>query len=331
MKDTLIKVDNIKKSFKINKRANGLPGHIANLFVPKYEMRKAVDGINFEIKKGEAVGFIGSNGAGKSTTIKMLSGILYPDEGNIEIAGFIPYKQRKAYVSNIGVVFGQKSQLSWDLPIIDSYELLKHIYKIPYETYEKNLKQFTELLDMSSFIEQPVRQLSLGQRMRADIAASLLHSPNLVFFDEPTIGLDVVAKERIREFIRYINREKGITIIFTTHDMQDIEKTCSRLILIDKGKKLYDDSVNGLLEKYSTQRKLKVEFEVDYNIEPIENVVIENKENNKKVFSFSNQNVSIKSLISDLMGRYEIKDMSIEEMDIESVVRKIYEGGIKIS
>ncbi len=270
MKKPIIKLSEVRKSFKISKRANGLPGHIANLFVPKFDMKKAVDDISFEIYKGEAVGFIGANGAGKSTTIKMMSGILYPDSGEIQIAGFIPYKQRKSYVSNIGAVFGQKSQLTWDLPVIDSYELLKNIYRIPEDAYRKNLKMFTDLLDLSSFIEQPVRQLSLGQRMRADIAASLLHSPGIVFFDEPTIGLDVVAKERIREFVRYINKEQKVTIIFTTHDMQDIEKTCGRIIIIDTGKKIFDGSVG------------------------------------------------------------ELMNLSSEDMDIESIVRKIYEGDIKI-
>ena len=165
----------------------------------------------------------------------MLSGIIYPDEGNIEIAGFIPYKDRKKYVSNIGVVFGQKSQLSWDLPVVDSFELLRRIYSISDSVYKQNFEKFVDLIEMSSFINQPDTQLSLGQRMRADIAASLLHSPRIVFFDEPTIGLDVVAKEKIRSFIRYLNKEQGVTIIFTTHDMQDIEQTCERLILIDKG------------------------------------------------------------------------------------------------
>lgn len=331
MKESLIKVENVMKSFKINKRANGLPGHIANLFVPKYDTKRAVDDISFEIAQGEAVGFIGANGAGKSTTIKMLSGILYPDSGNIVVDGYVPYKQRKAYVSNIGVVFGQKSQLAWDLPVIDSYELLKHIYKIPNKRYEENLKHFIELLDMSSFIEQPVRQLSLGQRMRADIAAALLHSPKLVFFDEPTIGLDVVAKERIREFVRYMNREQGVTMIFTTHDMQDIEKTCNRLIIIDKGKKLYDGSVRELLEKNAIQRKLIIEFATDCDIDDIPNVTIVNKDNRVKEFSFCNENTSAKELIAFLLEKYLVKDLSIEEMDIEDVVRQIYEGGIKIS
>ena len=192
---SFIEVKNISKDFKVNKRSAGIPGMIANMFVPKFGIKKAVKDLSFTIEKGEMVGFIGPNGAGKSSTIKMLSGILCPDKGSITVGGFIPYKQRKAYVGNIGVVFGQKSQLQWDLPVIDSFELLRAIYRIPEEKYKKNLERFTEMLDMKGFINQPVRQLSLGQRMRSDIVASLLHSPEIVFFDEQTIGVDIIGKE----------------------------------------------------------------------------------------------------------------------------------------
>lgn len=327
--EVIINVKDLKKTFKVSKRAKGLPGRVANLFVPKFEYIKAVDGINFEIKKGEAVGFIGSNGAGKSTTIKMMSGVIYPDGGEMEIAGFSPNKDRKNYVSNIGAVFGQKSQLSWDLPVIDSFELLKRIYSIPDHMYKENINKFTELLDMATFIEQPVRQLSLGQRMRADIAASLLHSPKIVFLDEPTIGLDVVAKERIREFIRFINKEQGVTIIFTTHDMQDIEQTCERLILIDKGHKLYDDSVKGLIEKYSYEKKITVQFSKCYDISPIHGVTIEDAGNNTKQFLY-NPAITPTRVIMDVLSNYEIIDITIDNMDIESIVRKIYEGEIQV-
>lgn len=327
---TVIKVENLKKVFKISKRPKGLPGFIANIFTPKYVEKLAVNGINFDIKKGEAVGFIGANGAGKSTTIKMISGILYPTEGNIEVMGFNPQKQRRQYVSHIGVVFGQKSQLSWDLPVIDSFELLKHIYKIPEETYQENLRMFVDLLDMSSFIEQPVRQLSLGQRMRADIAAALLHSPELVFFDEPTIGLDVLAKERIREFVRYMNKEKNVTMIFTTHDMKDIEATCDRMILIDEGQIIYDGTVDGILSKYGKQRKLVVEFADDVSIRNIENVTIIDEGERKKSFMFDCDKIQIKDLMSELLNNYNINDFTVKEMEIETVVRHIYDGEIQI-
>ena len=232
-----IDVNNVSKTFNVSKRAKGVGGMIANLFAPKFERREAVKDVCFSIEQGEMVGFIGPNGAGKSTTIKMLAGILYPESGEIKVDGFVPYKQRKDYVGEIGVVFGQRSQLQWDLPVIDSFELLKAIYRIPEEQYKKNLDRFISMLDMGVFLNQPVRQLSLGQRMRADIVAALLHSPKVVFFDEPTIGVDVMGKEAIRNFIRELNDTDHVTMIFTTHDMQDIEKTCKRLIIIDKGKK----------------------------------------------------------------------------------------------
>ena len=241
-------------------------------------------------------------------------------------------------MANIGVVFGQKSQLSWDLPVIESFELLKAIYKIPKDVYESNVIKFSQLLDMSSFIEQPVRQLSLGQRMRADIAASLLHSPKLVFFDEPTIGLDVVAKKHIREFVRYMNKEQGVTMIFTTHDMKDIEATCSRMILIDKGKILYDGTVEGIAARYGKERKLIVSFADDYDIAPIDKVRIESKDDKqndgkggyKKIFTFNGEEVFINELISDISSKYDIKDFTVKEMEIEEIVRNIYEGGIKL-
>lgn len=330
----LIEVRGISKTFKISKRAKGAPSMIANLVKPKYEYKKAVKDISFSINEGEMVAFIGPNGAGKSTTIKMMSGILYPDSGEINIAGFIPYKQRKEYVANIGVVFGQKSQLSWDLPVIDSFELIKHIYKIPDDVYNKNLNKFTELLDMSGFINQPVRQLSLGQRMRADIAAALLYSPKIVFFDEPTIGLDVVGKEKIREFIKYLNEEYGITMIFTTHDMQDIEKTCKRLIIIDKGEKLYDGSLAEIKEKYGTVREIDVEFAGNTDVEKIKDVAIkeiEESEGRKKKFIFENSKVHINELMTDILNKYNVTDLSIVEPEIESIIRQIYEGSIEVS
>ena len=329
--ETVIEGKNLKKIFKISKREKGLLGHLANLFSPKYIVKNAVDDISFNIKKGDAVGFIGANGAGKSTTIKMLSGILAPTEGSVTALGLNPHKSRVEYVAKIGAVFGQKSQLSWDLPIIDSFNLLQKIYRIPEHKYQKNLAMFSDILDMQSFIEQPVRQLSLGQRMRADIAAALLHSPELVFFDEPTIGLDVVAKERIREFIRYMNKELGVTIIFTTHDMQDIEKTCERLIIIDEGKKIYDGTVTGIKSHFGSERKLLVKFEQDYEITELignSDIKILSKEDHSKEFHFKNKDIEIKVLIQHLFENYKVSDLTISEPDIEEVVREIYDQGI---
>ncbi len=330
MNNTIIDVQNISRTFKINKRKSGFTGTIANIFHPAYEYKKAVDNISFKIKEGEMVGFIGPNGAGKSTTIKMLSGILYPESGDINIAGYIPHKQRKEYVANIGVVFGQKSQLSWDLSPLDSYEVIRHIYKIPYANYKENLERFTELLDMHKFINQPVRQLSLGQRMRADIAAALLHSPKIVFFDEPTIGIDVVGKEKIRNFIKTLNKTDNITMIFTTHDMQDIEKTCERLIIIDNGKKLYDGSLENIKKGYSTSRIIEAEFEQLPEKIDIDNIIVSDSDNNrmKKLISFDTNNTSINSLMTNLLNNYSIRDISVKEPEIDAIIRDIYEGRV---
>ena len=321
---SFIEVENISKRYKISKRKSGIPGMLANLFVPKFEDKEAVKDISFSIEKGEMVGFVGPNGAGKSTTIKMLSGILYPDEGEIRVSGIVPYKERRKYVGKIGVVFGQKSQLQWDLPVMDSFELLKAIYKIPEETYKKNLNRYTEMLDMSDFLKQPVRQLSLGQKMRADIAAALLHSPEIVFFDEPTIGVDVVGKDSIRNFIRDLNAEDKVTMIFTTHDMQDIEKTCNRLIIINKGSKIYDGTLEGVRKLHGSSRQLDVFFMNDEEVRPIPGVEIEEVDKRHSQLIFDGKRVHINDLMSHLLSTYNVKDINIAEPDIESIIRKIY-------
>lgn len=328
---SFIEVNEVSKAFRVSKRSAGIPGMLANLVVPKYEKKQAVDNVSFSIEQGEMVGFIGPNGAGKSTTIKMLSGILYPDTGSVRVNGYIPYRQRKEYVGRIGVVFGQKSQLQWDLPVIDSFELLKAIYRVPDEVYRKNLKRFVEMLDMSGFINQPVRQLSLGQRMRADIVAALLHSPQIVFFDEPTIGVDVVGKETIRNFICELNARDKVTMTFTTHDMQDIEKTCKRLIIIDKGTKVYDGLISGIREVYGTTRQVDVEFSGDCIVKPIEHVEIRELDTpggRKKRFLFESREVSIDSLMNLLLADYAIRDLTVSEPEIEGLIRKIYSGEV---
>lgn len=310
--EDIIMVQGIRKYYKIAKRDKGLSASLQYLFNRKYEIKKAVDEVSFSIKRGEIVGFIGPNGAGKSTTVKILSGILYPDAGDVKIKGFIPYRQRKQYVKHIGVVFGQKSQLNWDLPLIESFELMKFIYRIPQKKYEENLKLFSELLDMEDFINQPVRQLSLGQRMRGDIVAALLHSPEIVFLDEPTIGLDVVAKEKIREFIRYINEEEQTTIIFTTHDMQDIEKVCNRLIIIDQGKKIYDGSIGQIKNRYANSKTIEI--------------LLENDE--KEIQTFDLNEAPLNTVMENLFAQKNIKDISICEPEIDGIIRDIYEGRV---
>lgn len=324
----MIKVDNVKRTFKISKRTKGFIGAFKNVFTPNYEIKKAVDDISFTIDDGQTVGFIGPNGAGKSTTVKMLSGILHPDSGEMNINGFVPYKDRKKFVKNIGVVFGQKSQLWNDLPIVDTFDLLKHIYKIPDAIYKQNMDMFNDILELHKFEKQSVRQLSLGQRMRADIVAAFLHNPAVVFLDEPTIGLDVVAKEKIREFILTINKERGTTLLFTTHDMQDIEKTCKRIIIIDNGKIIYDGNVSEIRQKYGKERTLVVEFGQSYQQICINGVkTIDDSENpNKKSFVFSKE-INVHKLISDISKEHIINDLTIKEPEIEGIIREIYEGG----
>lgn len=326
LEEIVISLKDVKKVYKVSTRGKSLFGNIANFFIPKYKHIHAVQNISLEIRKGEAVGFIGSNGAGKSTTIKMLSGILYPDNGEINCLGYVPYKQREKYVSRIGVVFGQKSQLIWDLPLIDSFELLKKIYRINQSTYEENLNQFKQILDLDEFINQPVRQLSLGQRMRGEITAALLHSPEIVFFDEPTIGLDVVAKEKVRNFIKYLNKERGITVLFTSHDMRDIESVCDRMILIDRGSIIYDGSKQKLLNTCDMKRKMIIQFAEEYPDIQFEQFHAQQVDQYTKEVMVNDVS-DITKIINYVTEKYKVMNISIQEVDIEQVVKRIYQKG----
>lgn len=305
----IIKVENVSKVYRVNKRREGFISVIANLVAPKFEKKVAVNNISFSINKGEAVAFIGSNGAGKSTTIKMLSGILYPSEGKIKVNGYVPYKQRKQYVSEIGVVLGQKSQLVWDLPVLDSYELIRHIYRIPKKDYEKRLAEFIELLDMEGFVYQPVRQLSLGQKMRAEIVAAMLHAPKIVFLDEPTIGLDLVAKKKIQEFVKKINKDYNVTIIFTTHDLQDIVSTCERLIIIDKGKKIYDGAVRNVKDLCDEVKSLRLELEEGTEVEKNELLTIKKKDKSSVEISFAKDEIQVEKIKNYINNRYNVSSI----------------------
>ncbi len=327
----LIEVKNLVKDYKLNVRKKGLLGSIQGLIVPEYKMKRAVDNISFSIEKGEMVGFIGPNGAGKSTTVKMLTGILVPTSGSISIGGLSPSRDRKRNAMKLGVVFGQRSQLWWDLPVVDTFELLRYVYKIPEKTFKSNMELFNELLDINAFMSQPVRQLSLGQRMRADIAAALLHDPEIIFFDEPTIGLDVIAKEKVREFIRFINKEKGTTMLFTTHDMQDIEKTCQRMIIIDQGTTIYDGTVQHIKDSFGTTRTLVVDFSESVGKIDIPGVEVVDEKDRKKWLRFQKEQVSVSSLIYELTQMYGIVDLTVQEPEIEGIIREIYQGGIKFN
>jgi ABC-2 type transport system ATP-binding protein len=325
MTQPIIQIRDLRKVYKINIDHKGYLGALRNLFSRQYHLVHAVDKISFQIKPGELVGYIGPNGAGKSTTIKMLTGLLVPTSGELLVNGVIPWKQRKEYVKQIGAVFGQRTTLWWDLPLQDSLELLKHLYEIPMSIYNKNLSVFRSILDLDSFIKTPVRSLSLGQRMRADLCAALLHDPVLVFLDEPTIGLDVVAKQRIREFIQYINQEKQTTILLTTHDISDIAKLCERVMIIDHGKILYDGNFQTLVNDYSEERILVVDFAEYYQEPMLSEATILKREQNQVVYRFNRHTVSASTLITRLSQNYRISDLEVRDQPIEDTIRKIYE------
>ncbi|SCZ09518.1 ABC transporter ATP-binding protein [Alkaliphilus peptidifermentans] len=320
-------VKHLSKEFKIQERLPGLKGCIQGLVNRKYITKTAVDDISFEIDKGEIVGYIGPNGAGKSTTIKMLSGILVPSKGVIKVNGIIPHKNRIENTKKIGVVFGQRTQLWWDIPIIESYQLMKHMYKIPNNQYEENINFFSNILGLGDFFKVPVRQLSLGQRMRADLCAALLHNPDILYLDEPTIGLDVVVKDNIRKFIKEINLIKKTTIILTTHDMADIEKLCSRVMVIDRGKLMYDGNLQILKNRYGTIESISAVVlspNVDINKLYLPGV-IEVKYNNQSInIKYDKTTLDSVEIIKKLMDNGKIKDLVIEGVEIDEVIRAMY-------
>lgn len=286
---------------------------------------RAVDEISFKIQSGELVGYIGPNGAGKSTTIKMLTGLLVPTSGEIRVNGFVPWKERQNYVSRVGAVFGQRTTLWWDLPVIESLDLLQHIYKIPREQFNRNLEEFRQILELDVFLNTPVRSLSLGQRMRADICAALLHNPDILFLDEPTIGLDVVAKERIRQFIQHINQERNTTVILTTHDLSDVEKLCERVMIIDHGKLLYDGDLTSLKDKFGGARELIVDFAESYPFLEVPGTRIVAHEGQRVTYQFPRGKITASELIGQISARYRIRDIEVREPEIEATIRRIYE------
>jgi ABC-2 type transport system ATP-binding protein len=321
----VIEAVDLHKHFKIFKYRAGLWGAIRNLFARRYEVVRAVDGVSFEVRSGELVGYIGPNGAGKSTTIKMLSGLLVPTSGKLQVNGYVPWKQRRQLVAQLGAVFGQRTTLWWDLPVIESLELLQHIYRIPAKAFDHNLKEFRQLLELDPFLEMPVRSLSLGQRMRADLCAALLHDPPLLFLDEPTIGLDVVAKERIRQFIHHINSQRGTTIILTTHDLSDVERLCERVMIIDHGHLLYDGNLEVLRDRFGGKRELDVDFAEHYDDVEVQGAQVIAREDMRTVYEFQRGEATASELIGRLSARFRIVDLTVREPDIENTVRRIYE------
>jgi ABC-2 type transport system ATP-binding protein len=322
----MIRVEGLRKEYKLQDHTEGLFSGIKNLFHRTYETKRAVNDISFEINEGELVGFIGPNGAGKSTSIKMLTGILVPTSGYVEINGIIPYKDRKANSRQIGAVFGQKTQLWWDVPVIESLKLLRDIYDVSDREFKKNLEMFNDLLELRDFQQQPVRQLSLGQRMKADLAAALLHNPRILFLDEPTIGVDIVTKEKLRSFIKDVNREQKVTVLLTTHDMSDIEKLCSRMIIIDHGQLIYDGGIEQIRTQHGKFRTLIVQFEYEIPDFDVPHSELVKSEANKKWFRFNRNETSPSDLISFITKQFPIIDLLIEEPEIEEMVRNIYQG-----
>lgn len=334
MSENVIELKGVRKEFVSTKHYPGFKGAVKGLFTKEKEQKVAVDDVSFTIKEGEIVGYIGSNGAGKSTTIKMMSGILTPTEGTCLVNGIEPYKNRKINAKNIGVVFGQRTQLWWDLPLSETYTVLKEIYEVSDEDFKERMDFFYEVLELEPFIHSSVRTLSLGQRMRADLAAALLHNPKVLYLDEPTIGLDIVVKDRMRKAIREINQKYHTTVILTTHDLGDIEELCNRIIIIDAGKKIYDGSLSDLKKSYGCN--CSVHFEVKEVPEHDKIAALHEKLeiaiNQKKLsVNFNKTDFSVADVIAKIMAIAEVTDVQIKETELTDIVKKIYQHGVEAS
>lgn len=328
-----IEARGLTKEFKSYKSRSGLMGAFRDLFNRNYITIKAVDGINLTIKEGEMVGYIGENGAGKSTTIKMLTGILQPTAGFLRVNGMDPHREREKFVKTIGVVFGQRSQLWWDIAVQESFTLLKKVYRVPDQQYKKHMDYVIEVLDIGDLLNRPVRKLSLGQRMRCELAAALIHNPPLLFLDEPTIGLDVLVKMKIREFLKEMNKEYGTTILLTTHDLSDIEALCSRVIILDEGKIIYDGELNKLRDQMGSKKAVYIDFPYPVTLDQLAKVTEGLPVSWSQIHPmqyrgvFAHEDLSVSQLLGKIIPHFEVTDLSIETMTTEEVVRKIYEEG----
>jgi ABC-2 type transport system ATP-binding protein len=339
----LISVHALSKHYRSFKRREGILGGLRNLFHREYQTVKAVENVNFEIGRGEMVGYIGPNGAGKSTTIKMLTGILVPTSGEISSNGFVPWKQRAAYVKTIGVVFGQRTQLWWDIAAVESFKLLRRIYDVSQRDYDERMELFNQVLGLKELLDVPVRKLSLGQRMRCDLAAALLHNPPILFLDEPTIGLDVVAKDHIRQFLRAINQRYKTTVLLTTHDLDDIEELCRRIMIIDRGTVLYDGPLSRLKEQFLRTKQIKfilrdgdqsarlAAFEQSLpslcsNGHPPASLHLERLDELTCRLRFDRASVSSSDLIRQILAAVDVRDFVIEDEPIEEIIKRIYSG-----
>jgi ABC-2 type transport system ATP-binding protein len=329
--EPLIRVHDLSKHFRTFHRREGVWGGIQNLFIRDYRTVEAVNRVGFTIERGEMVGYIGPNGAGKSTTIKMLTGILVPTSGEMLSNGFVPYKQRRQYVKTIGVVFGQRTQLWWDIAVIESFKLLRRIYDVPQKDFDARMEHFNQILGIQDYLYTPVRKLSLGERMRCDLAAALLHNPPILFLDEPTIGLDVVAKDHIRQFLHAINREFHTTVLLTTHDMDDIEELCRRIMIIDHGRLLYDGPLELLKQKLLRTKQIKFVLKDRAQVGGVEifsrdGLDIDQVDELTYRIRFDRTSISTADLIRRILATVEVRDLLIEDEAIEEIVKRIYAG-----
>ncbi|MCW5722898.1 MAG: ATP-binding cassette domain-containing protein [Devosia sp.] len=322
----IITAREVEKTFRQRKRRPGLFGALHSLFSREVTEVRAVAGVSFAMQPGEAVGYLGPNGAGKSTMIKMMTGILTPSAGTLSVLGREPHANRMRNAVEIGVVFGQRSQLWWDLPVRDSFELSRHIYDITPARFAENLAFLADMLDMGPYLDRPVRQLSLGQRMRAEIAMALLHDPKILFLDEPTIGLDVVAKDAVRKFLARINRERGTTIILTTHDLVDIEEICPRLIMVDDGKLLFDGELTRLRATLGSRRRLTLEFDTDPGPLALTTATLTTDLGAAKHYLLEREETSLLDVLNEVGRGRGLKDVKLEEPDIEEVIRTFYQN-----
>ncbi len=330
----IIEIKNVTKEFKVLNRREGLKGSIKDLFSRDYKTVRAVDNISMSIQQGEIVGYLGPNGAGKSTTIKMMTGVLEPTSGEILVSGNVPYQSRAKNAQEIGVVFGQRSQLWWALPLVESFRLLKDIYQIPDKDYKDMLALYKSLVDIEPLLHKPVRQMSLGQRTLSDILAAFLHNPKIVFLDEPTIGLDVSMKSKIRTLIHALNQQKNTTVILTTHDMGDVDALCQRIVIIDKGKMLYDNDISHLKGFFGSYRTLRIRVDgsLPEQAEVIGKLLPECgvKADEEWISILVNEEkLSVMDVLAALQKQFAVKDMQLQEISTEEVIRKIYEEGVE--
>ncbi|ACO45668.1 ATP-binding cassette domain-containing protein [Deinococcus deserti] len=312
----MIEVRHLQKTFRVRQ---------GGLLRGTFSVREAVRDVSFQVGAGEIVGYLGPNGAGKSTTIKVLTGLLVPDGGHVRVGGLIPWRERRKHVARLGAVFGQRTTLWWDLPVRDSLDLLRHVYRVPEGRFRENLQTFTDLLDLGPFLGTPARALSLGQRMRADLAAALLHDPELLFLDEPTVGLDVVAKERIREFVRHINAKRGVTVLLTTHDLGDVQRLAQRVMIIDQGSLLYDGDLARLQARYGSARELVVDFETPQQQAQVPGLELLEVTGLRARYAFTG---GAAVPIARVTAHAPVRDITVREPDIEATIRRIYEGGL---